>query len=120
MQQETSVREEGGADGPSDGQADTEGVPVSKARPSQAVRPDAPPPPRRPDVQDDRANDDVAESPYSAGSQTGAAGEDHSWFYSDRDTWDWSRPPRARRGHGCWPRSWRLQPRRPLPVLHGR
>eukprot|EP00959_Pyramimonas_sp_CCMP1952_P354518 7426422-Pyramimonas_sp.AAC.1 len=74
-QRVTSARERGGADGPSDGQADTEGAPLAKAKPSPAVRPDPPPPPRRPDAQDDRANDDVTESPYSAGGQTSAAGD---------------------------------------------
>eukprot|EP00959_Pyramimonas_sp_CCMP1952_P165198 3452843-Pyramimonas_sp.AAC.1 len=56
-QRVTSVRERRGADGPSDGQAVTEGIPLARARPSPVVRPDPPPPPRRPDVQDDRAND---------------------------------------------------------------
>eukprot|EP00959_Pyramimonas_sp_CCMP1952_P160818 3363348-Pyramimonas_sp.AAC.1 len=49
MQHEIRLREEGGANEPSDGAASSEGVPVAKARPSLAVRPDPPPPPRRPD-----------------------------------------------------------------------
>eukprot|EP00959_Pyramimonas_sp_CCMP1952_P376857 7893226-Pyramimonas_sp.AAC.1 len=76
MQHEIRLRAEGGADEPSDGPAGSEGVPVAKARPSLAVRPDPPPPPRRPDVQDDRAIDDVTESPCSAGGQTVTAGEE--------------------------------------------
>eukprot|EP00959_Pyramimonas_sp_CCMP1952_P254814 5322231-Pyramimonas_sp.AAC.1 len=87
-----SFRERGGAEGPHDGQADTEGPTSAKARP----RP--PPPPRRPDVQDDRANDEVTESPYSASGQTAAARDEYSWYSSGRDTRDWSRPTRARGG----------------------
>eukprot|EP00959_Pyramimonas_sp_CCMP1952_P358667 7509969-Pyramimonas_sp.AAC.1 len=34
MQHETRIREQGGADGPSDGPAGSEGIPVAKARPS--------------------------------------------------------------------------------------
>eukprot|EP00959_Pyramimonas_sp_CCMP1952_P429054 8985911-Pyramimonas_sp.AAC.1 len=67
-----SVRERGGAEGPPDGQADAEGPALAKARP----RP--PHPPRRSDVQDDRVNDEVTESPYSASGQTAAAGDEHS------------------------------------------
>eukprot|EP00959_Pyramimonas_sp_CCMP1952_P263692 5514612-Pyramimonas_sp.AAC.1 len=59
-----SVSESGGAAGPPDGQADTEG-PIRPDDLAKA-RPRPPPPPRRPDVQDDRAHDEVTESPCSA------------------------------------------------------
>eukprot|EP00959_Pyramimonas_sp_CCMP1952_P245796 5137106-Pyramimonas_sp.AAC.1 len=84
-----------GAAGPPDSQADLEGPTRPDDLPK--ARPIPPPPPRRPDVQDDRARDDVTESPYSASGPAASAGEEHSW-YSSADPRNWSRPPRARDG----------------------
>eukprot|EP00959_Pyramimonas_sp_CCMP1952_P239139 4997647-Pyramimonas_sp.AAC.1 len=106
-----STRERGGAEGPPDGEADAEGPALTKAGPGP------PPPPRRPDVQDDRANDEVTESPCSAGGQAAAAGDEYSWYSSGRDTRDWSRPARARRSRGCQARGCRLGPLEALPAL---